>query len=188
MQNVVADDSATFAEPLPEPVAQTASQPVTPEPVITESEFDEPEVLQPQPAVIESAATEPGSHSVQMGSVVSEESQPVPSVADSQPEAVTPEVMPVSDDIEIGVHDGMSELERAEQESGVADDSDVSDEEAFLQKIRDAQKAQAHAAGLDNPFLMKKEADLPVPTTPMPTLDLLAPARQTVEPASEEEL
>lgn len=202
MQSVVADDSTTFAEPLPEPVAQTAvqtasqpvatqsvtMQPVTSEPVITESEVDEPEALQPQPAVIESAATEPGSHSVQMGSVVSEESQPASNTADPQPEAVTPEMMPVSDDIEIGVHDGMSELERAEQESGVTDDSDVSDEEAFLQKIRDAQKAQAHAAGLDNPFLMKKEADLPVPTSPMPTLDLLAPARQTVEPASEEEL
>ena len=38
----------------------------------------------------------------------------------------------------------------------------LSDEEAFLKKIRDAQKAQAQAAGLDNPFLMKREADFAI--------------------------
>ncbi|MEJ2763183.1 DNA translocase FtsK 4TM domain-containing protein [Photobacterium sp. MCCC 1A19761] len=103
-------------------------------------------------------------------------------------ESAAPETVFDGGAIEIGVHDGMSELERAEQGLADADDSELSDEEAFLQKIREAQKAQAHAAGLDNPFLMKKGADLPVPTSPMPTLDLLAPARQTVEPASEEEL
>ncbi len=35
---------------------------------------------------------------------------------------------------------------------------------------------------------MQKEPDLPVPTSPMPTLDLLQPARKTVEKASDEEL
>ncbi|GAL04874.1 cell division protein FtsK [Photobacterium aphoticum] len=35
---------------------------------------------------------------------------------------------------------------------------------------------------------MRRDEDLPVPTSPMPTLDLLAPAKQNVEPASEEEL
>ena len=64
----------------------------------------------------------------------------------------------------------------------------LTDEEIFLKRIRDKQKEQAHLAGLDNPFLMKKEADLPVPTSPMPTLDLLQPARKTVEKASDEEL
>ncbi|WP_087820845.1 DNA translocase FtsK 4TM domain-containing protein [Photobacterium aquimaris] len=64
----------------------------------------------------------------------------------------------------------------------------LTDEEIFLKRIRDKQKEQAHLAGLDNPFLMQKEPDLPVPTSPMPTLDLLQPARKTVEKASDEEL
>ena len=64
----------------------------------------------------------------------------------------------------------------------------LTDEEIFLKRIRDKQKEQAHLAGLDNPFLMQKEADLPVPTSPMPTLELLQPARKTVEKASDEEL
>ncbi|SMY35785.1 DNA translocase FtsK [Photobacterium malacitanum] len=64
----------------------------------------------------------------------------------------------------------------------------LTDEEIFLKRIRDKQKQQAHLAGLDNPFLMQKEPDLPVPTSPMPTLDLLQPARKTVEKASDEEL
>ncbi|UTV26818.1 DNA translocase FtsK 4TM domain-containing protein [Photobacterium atrarenae] len=114
---------------------------------------------------------------------LSSEPSPAASIEDK-----SPEITGDGSEIEIGVHDGMSELERAERGNSDADDSNLSDEEAFLQQIRDAQKAQAHAAGLDNPFLAKKDADLPVPTTPMPTLDLLAPARQTVEPASEEEL
>ncbi|MGF1725506.1 DNA translocase FtsK 4TM domain-containing protein [Photobacterium nomapromontoriensis] len=103
----------------------------------------------------------------------------------SHPLNAEPDVAPAHN-IEIGVQDGMSELERAER--GSSHEDELSDEEAFLKKIRDAQKAQAHAAGLDNPFLMKREADLPVPTSPMPTVDLLAPAKQNVEPASEEEL
>lgn len=96
------------------------------------------------------------------------------------------------------MHDGLSELERAQQTdsealSGELMDNpatadEMSDEDAFLKRIRDAQKEQVHAAGLDNPFLMKAEADLPVPTSPMPTIDLLAPARQNVQPATEEEL
>ncbi|PST91941.1 DNA translocase FtsK 4TM domain-containing protein [Photobacterium jeanii] len=102
-----------------------------------------------------------------------------------------------SENIEIGVHDGMSELERAQQADNAAEgelitaaesEAEVSDEEAFLKRIRDAQKEQAHMAGLDNPFLMQSDPDLPVPTSPMPTLDLLAPARQNVQPATEEEL
>ncbi|KJG56092.1 cell division protein FtsK [Photobacterium kishitanii] len=64
----------------------------------------------------------------------------------------------------------------------------LTDDEIFLKRIRDKQKEQAHLAGLDNPFLMQKEPDLPVPTSPMPTLDLLQPARKTVEKASDEEL
>ncbi|KKD01304.1 DNA translocase FtsK [Photobacterium halotolerans] len=98
-------------------------------------------------------------------------------------------------DIEIGVHDGMSELERAGMASDAEYDDDAddeeSDEEAFQRKIREAQQAQqqqAYAAGLDNPFLVKKDVDLPKPTSPMPTLDLLQPPSQNVQPTSEEEL
>ena len=104
---------------------------------------------------------------------------------------IQPETAPAAHDIEIGVQDGMSELERAEREIAPAEENNeegLSDEEAFLKKIRDAQKAQAQAAGLDNPFLMKREADLPKPTSPMPTIDLLAPPKQNVQPTTEEEL
>ncbi len=90
-------------------------------------------------------------------------------------------------DIEIGVQDGMSELERGEAPL-TPEEQEKADQEAFLNNIRNLQKEQAHLAGLDNPFLMQTEVDLPVPTSPMPTLDLLQEARRTVEPASEEEL
>ncbi|WP_061013276.1 DNA translocase FtsK 4TM domain-containing protein [Photobacterium leiognathi] len=92
-----------------------------------------------------------------------------------------------SSDIEIGVKDGMSELERGEAPL-TPEEQEKADQEAFLNNIRNLQKEQAHLAGLDNPFLMQTEVDLPVPTSPMPTLDLLQEARRTVEPASEEEL
>ncbi|WP_422767608.1 DNA translocase FtsK 4TM domain-containing protein [Photobacterium leiognathi subsp. mandapamensis] len=92
-----------------------------------------------------------------------------------------------SSDIEIGVQDGMSELERGEALL-TPEEQEKADQEAFLNNIRNLQKEQAHLAGLDNPFLMQTEVDLPVPTSPMPTLDLLQEARRTVEPASEEEL
>ncbi|HIF9195768.1 TPA: DNA translocase FtsK, partial [Photobacterium damselae] len=117
----------------------------------------------------------------------------VPQPAESRPQPATT-FEPTQEFIstpEIGAQDGLSELDRAELAAEAVDDvatTELSDEEAFLKRIRDAQKEQAHLAGLDNPFLMQKEPDLPTPTTPMPTVDLLQPARQTVEPASEEEL
>ena len=184
-EQVTEQPVATLEQVSSEPAVseQVTLAPAIPEHASFEPAYSEPAVS--EPVASELVSPEPDSHSVQMGSVISEESQVMPRQADLEPELAQDD-MPVLGDIEIGVHDGMSELERAEQENG--EPADVTDEEAFLQKIRDAQKAQAHAAGLDNPFLMKKEADLPVPTTPMPTLELLAPARQTVEPASEEEL
>ncbi len=116
------------------------------------------------------------------------EAQPV------APTAVQPAMTPSfaaqptpSSDIEIGVQDGMSELERGEAPL-TPEEQEKADQEAFLNNIRNLQKEQAHLAGLDNPFLMQTEVDLPVPTSPMPTLDLLQEARRTVEPASEEEL
>ena len=128
---------------------------------------------------------------------VVEPSQPLDSMAVQQttpvasqsvtPQSTTSQPVPGSD-IEIGVQDGMSELERGEAVELTPEQKEKADQEAFLQNIRDLQKEQAHLAGLDNPFLMQTEVDLPAPTSPMPTLDLLQPARRTVEPASEEEL
>ncbi|ELR65008.1 Cell division protein FtsK [Photobacterium marinum] len=205
------EDVQREPEPQPEPVIHTPElqSPVAePQPINSQSEpvvdsaFASTEVLTPiQESVVESP--EEYSHSVQTESVESEPvsetiSEPIPEQVTEQVTeqvsttnvtdtvAVEEEQVPaISHDIEIGVQDGMSELERASHEQ---DEEEMSDEEAFLKKIRDAQKAEAHAAGLDNPFLMKKEADLPAPTSPMPTLDLLAPAKQNVQPASEEEL
>ncbi|WP_074213607.1 DNA translocase FtsK [Salinivibrio sp. ES.052] len=87
-------------------------------------------------------------------------------------------------DTTYGNQDGLSELERAEQASGGTDD----DEDPFQETIRQAQKAQQQAAGLDHPFLVKDEPDLPRPAEPFPTLDLLDPARHTAEQATREEL
>ncbi|WP_045151932.1 DNA translocase FtsK 4TM domain-containing protein [Photobacterium angustum] len=122
----------------------------------------------------------------------SEESMTAQQTTHIAPQVVTPQPttsQPVpGSDIEIGVQDGMSELERGEAVELTPEQKEKDDQEAFLQNIRDLQKEQAHLAGLDNPFLMQTEVDLPTPTSPMPTLDLLQPARRTVEPASEEEL
>jgi DNA segregation ATPase FtsK/SpoIIIE, S-DNA-T family len=110
--------------------------------------------------------------------------QPPVQTATPMSPAPVEQVVAEPSSIEIGVQDGLSELDRSQQDNV----EELTDEEIFLQKIRQAQKEQVHAAGLDNPFLMKSAPDLPVPTSPMPTIDLLAPARQNVEPASEEEL
>ncbi|PSW27212.1 cell division protein FtsK [Photobacterium swingsii] len=172
--------SETEFVPVPEaaPVTPVASQPELQTPVV-------------ESTVIEETSYE----QAHQGSI----SQAVPQSTELQPDVVTQGVADIEPaGIEIGVHDGLSELERAQQTdsealSGELMDNpatadEMSDEDAFLKRIRDAQKEQVHAAGLDNPFLMKAEADLPVPTSPMPTIDLLAPARQNVQPATEEEL
>lgn len=87
-------------------------------------------------------------------------------------------------DTTYGNQDGLSELERAEQASKLADD----DEDPFQETIRQAQKSQQQAAGLDHPFLVKDEPNLPKPAEPFPTLDLLDPARHTAQQATREEL
>ncbi|MGR5140948.1 DNA translocase FtsK 4TM domain-containing protein [Photobacterium sp. DNB23_23_1] len=157
-------------------VAEDNSSPVHVEPVTTE------------PHVAQTGMYEPVQQEV-TGMVESRQEVPV--------DSIEPNDIELAHDIEIGVQDGMSELERAEREMAPVDsedhienssDQDLNDEEAFLKKIRDAQKAQAQAAGLDNPFLMKREADLPKPTSPMPTIDLLAPPKQNVQSTTEEEL
>ncbi|CAG19573.1 DNA translocase FtsK [Photobacterium profundum] len=126
---------------------------------------------------------EPSVHIPQAHTAQTPVQPPVQTAASISPVPVEPMVVEASS-IEIGVQDGLSELDRSQQDNV----EELTDEEIFLQKIRQAQKEQVHAAGLDNPFLMKSAPDLPVPTSPMPTIDLLTPARQNVEPASEEEL
>ncbi|PSU33323.1 cell division protein FtsK [Photobacterium lutimaris] len=147
---------------------------------------------------LEPVTTEP--HVVQAGVYEPAQQEETAVVEHSQEvlaNSAVPNDIELVHDIEIGVQDGMSELERAEREIAPVDSDDqtgnstgegLNDEEAFLKKIRDAQKAQAQAAGLDNPFLMKREADLPKPTSPMPTIDLLAPPKQNVQSTTEEEL
>ncbi|MBE1274137.1 DNA translocase FtsK [Enterovibrio baiacu] len=83
-------------------------------------------------------------------------------------------------EIEIGNTDGLSELDRAQAQSVIPDDEDP-----FLETIREAQK---NAAGATHPFLIKDEPNLPKPAEPLPTLDLLDPARKTATRASDEEL
>ncbi len=94
----------------------------------------------------------------------------------SEPEHITEHTPPP-----IGSTDGLSELERAEQEAGTA----IPEEDAFLETVREA---QARESALQNPFLIQNEENLPKPAEPLPTVDLLAPAVRNVEPASDEEL
>ncbi|MGR5062596.1 DNA translocase FtsK 4TM domain-containing protein [Photobacterium sp. DNB22_13_2] len=159
-----------------------------------------PEVLEDNSSSVhfEPVTTEP--HVAQTGMYEPVQQEVTAMVESSQEvpvDSTAPNDIELAHDIEIGVQDGMSELERAEREMAPVDSEDhienssgegLNDEEAFLKKIRDAQKAQAQAAGLDNPFLMKREADLPKPTSPMPTIDLLAPPKQNVQSTTEEEL
>ncbi|AJR09309.1 cell division protein FtsK [Photobacterium gaetbulicola Gung47] len=155
---------------------ESHSSPVHFDPVTTESHVAETGTFEP---VVESEPV----YQAQSAMVEAEPEMPTATMSGGNAE--------MAHDIEIGVQDGMSELERAEREIAPAEESNeegLSDEEAFLKKIRDAQKAQAQAAGLDNPFLMKREADLPKPTSPMPTIDLLAPPKQNVQSTTEEEL
>ncbi|MEI8608042.1 DNA translocase FtsK 4TM domain-containing protein [Enterovibrio sp. Hal110] len=83
-------------------------------------------------------------------------------------------------EIAIGNTDGLSELDRAQAQSVIPDEEDP-----FLETIREAQK---NAAGATHPFLIKDEPNLPKPAEPLPTLDLLDPARKTATRASDEEL
>ncbi len=87
---------------------------------------------------------------------------------------------PPREDIVIGNTDGLSELDRAQAQSVIPDDEDP-----FLETIREAQK---NAAGALHPFLVKDEPNLPKPTEPLPTIDLLDPPRNTATRATDEEL
>lgn len=68
-------------------------------------------------------------------------------------------------------------LDDVEQQIATPEDDDedviveeLTDAEAFAKQIADEKAKQAAS---QNPFLIRKDADLPVPTSPMPTLELL---------------
>ncbi|AMG31442.1 DNA translocase FtsK [Grimontia hollisae] len=94
-------------------------------------------------------------------------------------DAVEVEASDPRESIAIGNTDGLSELDRAQAESVIPD------EDPFMETIREAQK---NAAGAVHPFLVKDEPNLPKPTEPLPTIDLLDPPRNTATRASDEEL
>lgn len=62
------------------------------------------------------------------------------------------------------------EAESLESENHVAVEQPTSDAEALAAEVA---KAQARAQASQNPFLIRQDANLPKPTSPMPTLDLL---------------
>ncbi|WCE31225.1 DNA translocase FtsK [Vibrio sp. SCSIO 43137] len=62
------------------------------------------------------------------------------------------------------------EPQTAPESVAVAESDQDPDVTAFQEMV---QEAQSNMAGAENPFLIKKEQDLPVPTSPMPTLELL---------------
>ncbi len=148
----------------------------------TSDSADEPTLGQWQTAVADDESSAP------VLSADTDRDNPVhtPPKHDLEPAAApqAPTDQPVHADTTYGNQDGLSELERAEQASKVADD----DEDPFQETIRQAQKAQQQAAGLDHPFLVKDEPNLPKPAEPFPTLELLDPARHTAQQATREEL
>nr|WP_086937966.1 DNA translocase FtsK 4TM domain-containing protein [Thaumasiovibrio occultus] len=153
-----------------QPAVTAPSQPVAQSQAVTQSA---PHTDMPVAQPVESAQTAP-SASIPGSQLSGATEAAVALSAATQPE-VTPSLPP------IGATDGLSELERAELEANTATDED----DEFLQTVREA---QARESALQNPFLMRSDESLPKPTTPMPTVDLLAPAVRTMEPASDEEL
>ncbi len=113
------------------------------------------------------------------------------SASDTSSATDSPAPMFLPDVTEIAVVDGVVSdvaMVSVTDENQEAIEKEKEEEDAFLQRIRDAQKEKDHLAGLDNPFLVKQDYDLPKPTTPMPTVDLLQVRKDTVEEISEEEL
>ncbi|OBU24581.1 DNA translocase FtsK 4TM domain-containing protein [Photobacterium aquimaris] len=194
---------ATVSDPLMTPVVEQAAPPVEPQPYVAPVEQVAPQV-EPQPYV---APVEQVAPQVEPQPYVAPVEQAAPlqglSVSALERELEKDEdfTVAVDEKTQNVINAVVSEQPAASQvytapvaESFVptanvdTSEEGLTDEEIFLKRIRDKQKEQAHLAGLDNPFLMQKEPDLPVPTSPMPTLDLLQPARKTVEKASDEEL
>jgi S-DNA-T family DNA segregation ATPase FtsK/SpoIIIE len=75
-------------------------------------------------------------------------------------------------DIAIGDLNGLSEFEKGDELSRLPE----IEEDPFEQTLREAKQK---AAGSIHPFLIRDEPDLPVPTEPLPTLDLLDLPRHT---------
>ncbi len=85
-------------------------------------------------------------------------------------------------EINIGNLDGLSELERVET-LNVLPEKD--DNHVFLETIKEAQQ---NAAGEKHPFLIRDEPNLPKPSEPLPTIDLLDVPHPTGKAASNEQL
>lgn len=166
------------------------------EPVMSIDPTNEPEIA-PDPAPVFANADHKANADEDADIYeASELAQPVIQTVDSQDPALEEDVAPWDDDVNfgstegvdveesreeivIGNTDGLSELERAQAESVIPD------EDPFMETIREAQK---NAAGAVHPFLVKDEPNLPRPTEPLPTIDLLDPPRNTATRASDEEL
>ncbi len=84
-------------------------------------------------------------------------------------------------EITIGNLDGLSELERAERLTELPE----IEEDPFQHTIREAQQKMA---GETHPFLIRDEPNLPVPSEPLPTIDLLDFPRHTGMQVTDEEL
>nr|WP_194164785.1 DNA translocase FtsK 4TM domain-containing protein [Photobacterium carnosum] len=175
------EQAAPYVEPQPyvAPVEQAAPY-VEPQPYVAPVEQVAPYV-EPQPYV---APVEQAAPYVEPQSYVAPVEQAAPYV---EPQ---PHVAPVEHAAPyVAPQPYVAPLEHVAPTADVdTSEEGLTDDEIFLKRIRDKQKEQAHLAGLDNPFLMQRDIDLPVPTSPMPTLDLLQPPRKTVEKASDEEL
>lgn len=178
------------------PVIHAARPAERKEPVMSFEPINEPEIApDPMPVFANADHKANADESAEIYEAP-ELTQPVIQTVDSQDPALEEDVAPWDDDVSfgstegvdieesreeivIGNTDGLSELDRAQAESVIPD------EDPFMETIREAQKNAARAV---HPFLVKDEPNLPKPTEPLPTIDLLDPPRNTATRASDEEL
>jgi S-DNA-T family DNA segregation ATPase FtsK/SpoIIIE len=115
---------------------------------------------------IEELPPETVHEAINFGAVDVEETHPT--ISEFEPEPVEREIEPES--IEVSQSEAMaSEPVEEQQPEQPAEDKDE-DVAAFQSMVSEAQK---YMAASQNPFLIQKDQTLPVPTSPMPTLELL---------------
>ncbi|CCO48792.1 DNA translocase ftsK [Vibrio nigripulchritudo SOn1] len=91
-----------------------------------------------------------------------------PTISEFEPEPVDSEIEP--EPIEVSQSEEMAAEPVEEQQSEQPAEEKDEDVAAFQSLVADAQK---NMAASQNPFLIQKDQTLPVPTSPMPTLELL---------------
>lgn len=125
---------------------------VSPEPVAEEPVFSPAEV-------VESTESQP----------IIEEiiEKPIEQLVTEPDNASAEEVMDISPQQEVSVPEAPLPIAQPEAPKSTHADADV----AAFQDI--VSKAQSNMAAQQNPFLVQKDVNLPVPTSPMPTLELL---------------